>query len=596
MIRTSTLLALRASAFGLAAVPLLGQAPPEPCVTNVLSFTRTDHAIGAQPKDIAVGDWNNDGVLDLVTTNAGSSSLSMLIGTGGGALGPAAAIALSSAPADLTSGDVDGDGVLDLAVAHPSAQRVWILRGDGAGGFAPLHSIPTPVTPAEIALSRFDTDGILDLAIALPAQKSVELQRGLAGGSFAFASTTVLGINAALLRSGDLDGDARMDLCVSGNNAQWVVHGLLGDGAFGFASPAVTHCSGAPVDLELADRDHDGKLDLVTPTADWGDTLAELRTGAGNGGFLSIAKLFGAGWLTHLDDFDGDGWLDYATSGGGYDSSVAWTMGLPGGSVWTPVGQALHGTTPLPAWGASALSSADLDTDGTPELLATTWSGQLCVLKVQVLPNTPALTHAVPNAVPSVPISGQNKEIKVYGAGFSCIQSVRVDGVEVPKGYGGYSPYGSTYLVMKVPLVPHQGTVPLEIVFGSATLSLPLEILPVDPPVLTFASAPWFSATLGTKLQLGGVAGQVGVVALSTVYAPTPIPGLVTLDIGAGGTSLWWLYGYGLGVQGWAQQSYTFAPGLLVGSQFYLQALVFDPANPGAALKKSGVLTGTVSP
>ena len=42
-------------------------------------------------------------------------------------------------PFDVAMGDVNGDGVIDIAIANVDGPTVSVMLGDGAGGFA-LHS------------------------------------------------------------------------------------------------------------------------------------------------------------------------------------------------------------------------------------------------------------------------------------------------------------------------------------------------------------------------------------------------------------------------------------------------------------------------
>src|SRR6266853_4572365 len=44
---------------------------------------------GSKPVAVVTGDFNNDGILDVVTANQGSNALSLLLGNGNGTFGPA---------------------------------------------------------------------------------------------------------------------------------------------------------------------------------------------------------------------------------------------------------------------------------------------------------------------------------------------------------------------------------------------------------------------------------------------------------------------------------------------------------------------------
>src|SRR3954463_3316338 len=70
----------------------------------------TDFGAGASPIDVAVGDFNRDGRLDLVTANSGSANVSVLLGTGAGGFGAATNFPVGTNPSAVAVGDFNRDG------------------------------------------------------------------------------------------------------------------------------------------------------------------------------------------------------------------------------------------------------------------------------------------------------------------------------------------------------------------------------------------------------------------------------------------------------------------------------------------------------
>ncbi len=79
---------------------------------------------------LAIGDLDNDGKLDLVITNGGSNTVSILRNTaskGSISLASQQIFSTGNAPFSVAIGDLDSDGKLDLAVANASSSTISVL-------------------------------------------------------------------------------------------------------------------------------------------------------------------------------------------------------------------------------------------------------------------------------------------------------------------------------------------------------------------------------------------------------------------------------------------------------------------------------------
>ena len=148
--------------------------------------------VGTTPVAIAVGDVNGDGILDLAVANLGSSTITLLLGNAAGGFTAATGglIVTGSAPRSIAMGDFNGDGNLDIVTANSGSNNITVLLGNGSGGFAPALGSPFAAgsAPWSIVTGDFNGDGMADLAVANNGSNNVTILLGTGGGAFTAAS------------------------------------------------------------------------------------------------------------------------------------------------------------------------------------------------------------------------------------------------------------------------------------------------------------------------------------------------------------------------------------------------------------------------
>jgi len=184
------------------------------------TFSKNVGSGGLVPIFLAMRDLNGDGKLDLVTANSGSDNVSVLLGDGAGDFGPAATFAIGRGPRWIAVTDVNGDGKLDLAVTNAgtgevSVMVVSILIGNGAGAFGPATSFSAPAEPPlSVAAADFNGDGKVDLAVS--SVGIVVFSGDGAGGFSPVAHFRNGGLSPVVA---DFNEDGQPDLVVTNGNA-----------------------------------------------------------------------------------------------------------------------------------------------------------------------------------------------------------------------------------------------------------------------------------------------------------------------------------------------------------------------------------------
>ena len=162
---------------------------------------------GLTPGAIAAGDFNGDGITDLVVVNQNAGMVYLLLGNGDGTFTAAASPAAVSNSSSIFSVDVNGDGIPDLAVAGLSG----VLLGNGNGTFTLKASSPALTIGGGSAVADFNGDGIPDIISA------AGLYLGAGDGTFTAATTQ--GLVGTLLTVADLNGDGVPDIAESVSGA-----------------------------------------------------------------------------------------------------------------------------------------------------------------------------------------------------------------------------------------------------------------------------------------------------------------------------------------------------------------------------------------
>ena len=329
---------------------------------------------GAGATDVAVADFTGDGWPDLAASTASDGRWCLLAGDGAGGFLAAESRFAGSDLARALHGDLDGNGELDLVLLARGSIEACVYLDPGAAQFAePLLQdmvSPTlaPVSSTKLAAGDLDLDGDLDAVVGYSAnflgQYGISVRRNQGDGTLEAEELYAIPDFPTDLVVADLNQDAYPDVAwvddpdFSGPRVRVMLN--LGDGSFGPSIPLPGSFCGYEPDLDAADVDADGDVDLLlTECIDRVYVL--LNTGAGFAPPLSQELTNSFDELV-VGDLNLDGDPDLVTNSGiqGY---VEISLGNGDGTFQPPFVQ-------VSGRGVSDMAIADLNDDGIPDIAA----------------------------------------------------------------------------------------------------------------------------------------------------------------------------------------------------------------------------------
>ncbi len=370
---------------------------------------------GLGASGIAIEDFNGDGKLDLAVANcavigsancsAGIGTLAVLLGNGDGTFQTAKTFASGGLHAwDIAVGDVNQDGKIDVLITNCAIvgsacesagvdSVVSVLLGNGDGTFQPAKTYDSGGgATGGLALADVNADGNLDLVVA---NGKVAVLLGNGDGSFQAAVTYDSGGSGAdAVAVADANHDGKLDLLVANYSCEPNVncgHGTVGvllgngDGTF---QPAKVFSSGGggSFRLAVADLNGDFKPDVI---------VANTTVGTGSG----------VGVLLGTVGFSTTTTLQSSVTSSIYGQPVTWTARVTSSGSIKPTGTVLFNTS------IGRIGSAQLDSNGIATL--TKANVNAGVISVQAAYTGDALNQSSTSASPIQTILQASSKLQI---------------------------------------------------------------------------------------------------------------------------------------------------------------------------------------
>ncbi|CAF3824214.1 unnamed protein product [Rotaria sp. Silwood1] len=272
---------------------------------------------GSKPHGLAVGDFNNDGRLDITVANNGDANIGFFFGVGDGNFSNQSTVSLDEGiyPQEVDVGDFNNDNQLDVVVTtNMLPAPIIVLLGNGNGSFQIKMTSGAPRADV-VRVGDFNSDGRLDIIVNNLYNKAVSVLLGDGNGSFGNILIYPNSDNSDThgLAVGDFNNDGWLDFSVAYSDAHSIAVCFgYGDGSFSNQRTYLTDIDSNPFALAVADFNDDGQLDIVV--ANKKTSNVGIFLGYGNGSF-SNSTTYPTGiksdpWSLAIGDFNKDGRLD----------------------------------------------------------------------------------------------------------------------------------------------------------------------------------------------------------------------------------------------------------------------------------------------
>ncbi|CAF4146497.1 unnamed protein product, partial [Adineta steineri] len=242
----------------------------------------------SQPNAVTIGDFNNDKQLDIVVANYGTNNIGIFLNYGNGTFSSQTihSTGNGSRPSDVAAGDFDNDGQLDIAVANFYGWNIGIFLGYGNETFSSQQTYPTgnSSNPQSIAIGDFNNDSRLDIAVVNFHGDSMGVFLGYGNGTFAdqVSYSVSLSTHPYDIVIGDVNNDDHQDIIVTIDYGQSILIFFgYGNGTFVEGNTYPTGSGSYPYSIAVGDVNNDNQLDIIVTNCGTNNVVVFIGEGDG---------------------------------------------------------------------------------------------------------------------------------------------------------------------------------------------------------------------------------------------------------------------------------------------------------------------------
>ncbi len=342
--------------------------------------------------DLALGDFDNDGLPDVVAGCDLSNTLNLFkngstVGVLSLTKSTSSSLSTNRKTFHVITGDLNGDGRIDIVASEGEQQgslgnRVFIYRNNGSFNFTAQEITITGRKVKRIAIADLDLDGKPEIIFTNKAGNTVTVLPNQSNTtSILFGSSITVTIAEAVSTDGlevkDINGDGSPEILVSQFNQNssniFIISNKSTPGNFNLSDIKSIPLTSQVTSVRLADLDGDKKPDLVITRFLDGDLAVFRNTSTATQHSFAARQLFKTSpspFGIDFGDLDGDGKLDIvANSTFTTDGTLGKTISILNNTS-TPGTIAFADVLALPTNAINRhVKIADMDGDAKPDIV-----------------------------------------------------------------------------------------------------------------------------------------------------------------------------------------------------------------------------------